>query len=284
MQIILKELPDEPGKYFDHTTVLSLSVKHHLETALTALGKSLAHYDKLWKGEHYRIVFKITLSPTDHALVLKGAFSLHEVKEVHFSLDIPLPQHAEPDARLFYLLDGIQEGVLSAFKKYKTDASGVPERFEQLKRLIEENPDRYLGPLPVRQRVPLTLSEILQAFKIMGLPEDDDVLYDMKSRFDLYQKASADGIDRLTKETICYIDDVAAVIDESDQSDDSDELIYPEFALQNGLEYVCSGELFLDVLGIVFHVIKNPSIECLVKALDDYIKHDFIDVDRLEEG
>lgn len=55
---------------------------------------------------------------------------------------------------------------------------------------------------------------------------------------------------------------------------DSDEEIYPEYALTHDMWYFCSDENIQDVVDLALSQRTDISIEQLVEALDYYLEHD----------
>jgi len=123
--------------------------------------------------------------------------------------------------------------------------------------------------MQIPKQIPLKLSKLLEIFQKNEFYEDISEMYQLGENFDLYRE-SADEI--LEKDTIVYVDD-------SFTGDKNNEDVYPEFVVKNGLEFCCSGEIFIDVVLSVFGQTKTPSIDNFVNALNYYNKHDvFLDI------
>jgi len=105
---------------------------------------------------------------------------------------------------------------------------------------------------------------LLEYFRQNANVDNLHEMYQIGENFDLYRESS-DEI--LEKDTIVYVND-------SVTGNENNEDVYPEFITKNGLEFCCSGEIFIDVLLSVLEQTKNPSINNLVSAINYYNEHD----------
>lgn len=68
-------------------------------------------------------------------------------------------------------------------------------------------------------------------------------------------------------DTECYIDDYP------DFDDDDNEVALP-FVEENDLEFLCSDENIVDVIGACLHQKEDASVEEIVQALEFYMEND----------
>lgn len=68
-------------------------------------------------------------------------------------------------------------------------------------------------------------------------------------------------------DAVCYIDDYPDI-------DDDDNEIPVSFIEENGLEYYCSDENVIDVVGASLHQKENASVEEMMNALEFYLEKD----------
>ncbi|MCT4597231.1 MAG: hypothetical protein N4A50_05060 [Vallitalea sp.] len=83
--------------------------------------------------------------------------------------------------------------------------------------------------------------------------------------YDLYVKKNTDFFD---EQTIIYLDEAV------DVDDDTDEEIYPDFAIKSDLEWYFSGQVIYDIIDNTKYQLKNPSVQDYIKNLNNYSEHD----------
>jgi len=124
--------------------------------------------------------------------------------------------------------------------------------------------------MQIEKRKKLTMSDFLEIFMKEKVSDDVNQMQDLGVSFGLYRKPSDAPI---TKDMMCWADDGVT-------ANDDDEDVYPEFSINNGLEFFYSGERFVDVVLSVLYQAKNPSIDTLIKALNYYDDtDDFLDIE-----
>lgn len=89
--------------------------------------------------------------------------------------------------------------------------------------------------------------------------------YKILEAYDLYVKENTDFFEL---KTIVYLDEVV------DVDDDTDEEIYPEFAIKSDLKWYFSGQVFNDIIDNIKYQLKNPSVQDYIKNLNNYSEHD----------
>jgi len=139
MKIEYMFLNQEPGVRYSMTD----SVLDPLEEVLFNLDKRLAHFDKLWKGDDYRLVFTIGATTKNDVIKFYGPLTLSKSRAVHFSIFIPYKTFPDYKSEIYYILDCLKEGIFFVFNKYKTDPSGVEEAIQKVKDLIATDPEKY---------------------------------------------------------------------------------------------------------------------------------------------
>lgn len=127
----------------DTTFAVTNTLIHRLSQRLDVLNKKINHYDKLFKGEDFSVVFVISATRKKNTLEVKGPTTYSKDKETSFSLFIPYQEISSFIEQMNYVLDYIAEGIIFVFNKYKTDPSGVKEAIEEVKKLIAADPEKY---------------------------------------------------------------------------------------------------------------------------------------------
>jgi hypothetical protein len=113
-------------------------------------------------------------------------------------------------------------------------------------------------------RVPIRIEELFD------IPED------ILENHQLYFTHETYEMDFLSKGTIVYLDDIVDVDDETDNE------IYPAFALKNDLEMSLLGQLLNDIIGNTKHQLQNPTADDFIKNLNYYNNHDcFFDFNNI---
>jgi hypothetical protein len=102
-------------------------------------------------------------------------------------------------------------------------------------------------------RTPISLEQL---FKL-----DNDML----DEHDLYAKKD---IVKFDINTLVYLDDLI------DVDDDTDDEIYPSFALDLNLQWLFSGQVISDIIVNTQHQLTNPTVNDYIKNFIYYHQHD----------
>ncbi len=105
-------------------------------------------------------------------------------------------------------------------------------------------------------------SEVINILRNMYL-RDGDRAFNSLSSWCLYS-----GLEEINLNTICYIDDYP------DIDDDTDEETYPEYVIENELDFKYRDELLEDVVSSALHKKVDVTDEELMKAVNFYHQND----------
>lgn len=118
------------------------TVFYKISNRIDKLHRSFKHYEKLFKGDEFSIVFVISATRENKELI-KGPLTISKEITSYFSIFIPYKKFDLFSEQMSYILDYIAEGIIFVFNKYKTDPSGVKESIEKVKKLIADDPEKY---------------------------------------------------------------------------------------------------------------------------------------------
>ena len=109
--------------------------------------------------------------------------------------------------------------------------------------------------------------EVIDEIREMYLQGGDQIFY-REAAWCLYSKT-----DKLNLKSECFVLPYPEI-------DDDDNQILPEFAVQNGLEFVYRDEMLQDVIAAAVDEDEDISNKKLLKAIKYYEKYDtFMDID-----
>ncbi|ELY3469367.1 hypothetical protein SMX26_004015 [Cronobacter universalis] len=139
MRIKFNQIYAEVGVNYNITN----AVLNPLEEMLNALDKKTQHYEKLFSGSDYTVVFIISATAKNEELVVKGPTTLSKKKKVEFVIFLPYKKIESFIDEITYILGHVCNGICEVLAKYKTDTEEVKEIFEEMKALILRDPERY---------------------------------------------------------------------------------------------------------------------------------------------
>ncbi|MDI7691610.1 hypothetical protein [Cronobacter malonaticus] len=139
MRIKFNQIYAEVGVNYNITN----AVLNPLEEMLNSLDKKIQHYEKLFSGSDYTVVFIISATAKNEELVVKGPTTLSKKKKVEFVIFLPYKKIESFIDEITYILGHVCNGICEVLAKYKTDTEEVKEIFEEMKALILRDPERY---------------------------------------------------------------------------------------------------------------------------------------------
>ncbi|ALB53205.1 hypothetical protein AB8W28_15055 [Cronobacter universalis] len=139
MRIKFNQIYAEVGVNYNITN----AVLNPLEEMLNSLNKKIQHYEKLFSGSDYTVVFIISATAKNEELVVKGPTTLSKKKKVEFVIFLPYKKIESFIDEITYILGHVCNGICEVLAKYKTDTEEVKEIFEEMKALILRDPERY---------------------------------------------------------------------------------------------------------------------------------------------
>ncbi|MDI7419840.1 hypothetical protein [Cronobacter turicensis] len=139
MRIKFNQIYAEVGVNYNITN----AVLNPLEEMLDSLDKKIQHYEKLFSGSDYTVVFIISATAKNEELVVKGPTTLSKKKKVEFVIFLPYKKIESFIDEITYILGHVCNGICEVLEKYKTDTEEVKEIFEEMKALILKEPERY---------------------------------------------------------------------------------------------------------------------------------------------
>ncbi|ELY3838985.1 hypothetical protein SMX93_004351 [Cronobacter turicensis] len=139
MRIKFNQIYAEVGVNYNITN----AVLNPLEEMLNSLDKKIQHYEKLFSGSDYTVVFIISATAKNEELVVKGPTTLSKKKKVEFVIFLPYKKIESFIDEITYILGHVCNGICEVLAKYKADTEEVKEIFEEMKALILKEPERY---------------------------------------------------------------------------------------------------------------------------------------------
>ncbi|WP_105634586.1 hypothetical protein, partial [Cronobacter dublinensis] len=139
MRIKFNQIYAEVGVNYSITN----AVLNPLEEMLNSLDKKIQHYEKLFSGSDYTVVFIISATAKNEELTVKGPTTLSKKKKVEFVIFVPYKKIESFIDEITYILDHVCNGICEVLEKYKTDTEEVRDIFEQMKLSISKDPEKY---------------------------------------------------------------------------------------------------------------------------------------------
>lgn len=115
---------------------------NEVSSRLNSFGYEFNHYQKLFNGDDYSIVFVISATREKKDLV-KGPLTISKDRKVYFTIFNQYKESLSFVDEMTYVLDNILKGISLVFNKYGTDLFGVNESIDEVKKLLIDNPEKY---------------------------------------------------------------------------------------------------------------------------------------------
>ncbi|EKK4083556.1 hypothetical protein ACU9D5_004043 [Cronobacter dublinensis] len=139
MRIKFNQIYAEVGVNYSITN----AVLNPLEEMLDSLDKKIQHYEKLFSGSDYTVIFIISATSKNDELIVKGPTTLSKQKKVEFVIFVPYKKIESFIDEMTYILDHVCNGICEVLGKYKIDTEEVRDAFEQMKLSISKDPEKY---------------------------------------------------------------------------------------------------------------------------------------------
>ncbi len=107
----------------------------------------------------------------------------------------------------------------------------------------------------------ISISEAIECARLFN---DDDT--DKFAKFPYIYISSDEDESILDLETICYLDNGPKIIDRKE--------VFPDFVIENGLDILCSGDVFMDVYDDLDERYPNFTKDQFIDALNYYMDND----------
>ncbi|MGS0897314.1 hypothetical protein ACVBGC_33055 [Burkholderia stagnalis] len=140
MKISFGQIYPEVGASFDFTNTILIE----LSEGLNGLGGSFFHYEKLFSGDDFSVVFIISATKESEKFFVKGPTTLAKRRRVEFVFHIPYKEFDKFSDQMDYAFDFIGGGIKSVFDKYNKESNDVAGAISKIKGAIHEDPDRYM--------------------------------------------------------------------------------------------------------------------------------------------
>jgi hypothetical protein len=115
-------------------------IRKLLRERLDALDIKIDFFEKKYKGSDYSIVFIIVATGEYDFVEVRGPGYLRKTNEVEFAVHIPYKEISDFTAKIAYVLSQLAEGMISVFKRYEADYSGLIETVQDVVRTIHSDP------------------------------------------------------------------------------------------------------------------------------------------------
>lgn len=107
----------------------------------------------------------------------------------------------------------------------------------------------------------ISISEVIDCARLFN---DDDT--DKFAKFQYIYISSDEDESILDLETVCYLDNGPKIMDGKE--------VFPDFANENGLDILCSGDVFMDVYDDLDERYPNFTKDQFIDALNYYMDND----------
>lgn len=107
----------------------------------------------------------------------------------------------------------------------------------------------------------ISISEVIECARLFN---DDDT--DKFAKFPYIYISSDEDESILDLETVCYLDNGPKIIDGKE--------VFPDFVSENGLDILCSGDVFMDVYDDLDERYPNFTKDQFIDALNYYMDND----------
>ena len=108
----------------------------------------------------------------------------------------------------------------------------------------------------------ISISEVIECARLFN--DDDDT--DKFAKFPYIYISSDEDESILDLETVCYLDNGPKIMDGKE--------VFPDFVNENGLDILCSGDVFMDVYDDLDERYPNFTKDQFIDALNYYMDND----------
>lgn len=110
----------------------------------------------------------------------------------------------------------------------------------------------------------LTVSEVIDIAEVFN---SDEI-----NIFEVFPYLYGYSDNPIALDTVCYLDAPPNI--------DDDQELFPKFVLENRLNVICTGEVFIDVYDYIVETTENFSKENFIRCINHYLEYDdFLDID-----
>lgn len=114
-----------------------------LRNRINSTNQSFSDYENSFKTRDFSTSFIISATRKNDKLTIDGPTILKEAKSIEFVFHIPYKKISDFTKEMTYALDFIEEGLRLIFKKNHADADEITKAVNDIKSLIQADPDKY---------------------------------------------------------------------------------------------------------------------------------------------
>lgn len=143
MEIRFTQIYPEVGASFGLPSELLRLLQHRLNK----LGHSIAKFKAKYGAEDFVVIFIISATTRNDALVVNGPSYQRKHNKVEFVLHIPFQSFDLLAEQAPYVLGHIGAGIKVVFEKYGEDVEGIDQVIDEVTAEVLRDPSALGGPL-----------------------------------------------------------------------------------------------------------------------------------------
>lgn len=139
MNVSFGQIYPEIDTDFNFTNTILVELKNRINST----NQTFSDYENIFKTRNFSTNFIISATKKNDKLTVDGPTILKKDKSIEFVFHIPYKKINDFTKEMIYALNFVEEGLRLTFKKNHTEADEITTIVNDIKNLIQADPDKY---------------------------------------------------------------------------------------------------------------------------------------------